>query len=197
MELQELQDIVIQAWTGNKLLKLTEYRRDSTGKVSNLVIRLGGASGYRDAVKEQLQEANYHITMDRMSKLRQYDVSVELYNKVVTETLAKWRDIKDHDTMAVSDTAKNLAKMLKGLEPHESGAFWTSKLFPLVLIHSFRLSEEIVIPGKPEDPYSSSKKEVLAKNIFAQGTFIRDYIPRIHLSTESHKVRSVSIPNEF
>ena len=190
MEIQELQDIVIQAWTGDKILKLTEYRRDSTGKVSNLVIRLGGASGYRDAIKEQLKEPNYHITMDRMSKLRQYDVSVELYNKVVTETLTKWRDTVNNDTFAVSD----VSKMLKGLEPHESGAFWASKVFPLVLIHSTRLSEEIIVPGKPEDPYSSNKKEVLAKNIFTQGTFVKDYIPRIHLSTESHKVRSVSIP---
>lgn len=181
MQIEQIRQVVTEAWTNNRCLRLVKYFSSTTDTMSTMVIRLGGLSGYRQAVDEQLKKPNFELSVETQQKLKEYNVSVEAYNKGVTYTLERWRDmVRDEDSRPQARSGQDK------IVPHPSGAYWeTVDGEPKVgILNAFKLSEEIIHPGRLQyNPAKDSPREdVRAKNIFLQTTFMRDYIGRINLT---------------
>ena len=181
MNIDQVRQVVIEAWTEGKMLRLEKYFSSTTLTTSDLTIRLGGRTGYSTAVREQLKKPNFELSLEIQQSLKDNKVSVVTYNKAVTAVLERWRDaVRDEDSTPGPRSGQDKIRM------HESGAYWEpiEGEPKVILLNAFRIEEKIITAGKEVyDPAKSSPKEdVRAKNIFLQSTFMRDYIGRINLA---------------
>lgn len=190
MHIAQIRQVVIEAWTGAKMLRLEKYFSSTTNSTSDMIIRLGGLTGYSDAVREQLKKANFELSLEIQQMLKDNKVSVDTYNKVVTTVLERWRDaVRDEDSRPGPRNDQDKIRM------HDSGAYWEpiDGEPKVILLNVFKVEETVSIPGKQlYNPATSSPKEdVRAKNIFLQSTFMREYIGRINLA--EGKVENITL----
>jgi len=186
MTLVEIQDVLIKAWQTSRVVRVDHYLSASTGRLANLTVKLGGPTGYRDTVAEQLLKDNQTLDKVLLDKLRQHNVSVGVYSIVVEGILEKWRELIKEDMYV--DPKQGW------LDLDVSKAFWMAypKGGPVaVLLHTSRLSEEVIEPGKSHSHLNSPKEEVRAREIFLQSTALRDYVPRLNLS--STKLKTIAV----
>lgn len=181
-----IQEVLIEAWRTSQVIRVENYLSASTGRLAHLTVRLGGPTGYRDTVAYQLLKDNQLLTPETLENLKQNKVSIGVYSLVVENILANWRElVKEHSYVPPKEGK---------LELHSSGAFWTTTTRgepQVVVLHGYRLAEQIIEPGKVHSHLTSPKEDVRAREIFLQSTALRDYVPRLNLS--SGKLSNITV----
>lgn len=191
MTYTELMRRVEEAFGTKKSLLVKGYSSESTGRKSDLEIRLTGPDGYRSLLTacfhayQESVASNNLVTKKVQADLIQHKVSEDTYLRVVHKIAADWQTrIATPEINSPEDSKIVLAK---------SGAYWTPKdgAQKVILLNSIKVNEVVSIPGKVYSPFNSAKEDVVARAIFLQNTGFKYLIPRINLTT--NKMEDIEI----